>query len=158
HFVGLQRFEVVAARYALLDLSEVGSREEVVQFRLSDQDDLQQLAIGIEIQQKPNLFEHVGGQMLRFVEHQDRMRVHGRQRMEELLKHPKQSVVAGLRDFLRVLRQQSETVENLSKQVVGGFWWRTNEGDDGPGIPAFADGPAKGGLARTDRGGHYHDL
>ena len=66
-----QRLEVIAAGDALGELAQLRLREHLAQFRLADQDDLQQLLRrGLEIGQQPHLLQHVGGEVLGFVHHQ----------------------------------------------------------------------------------------
>ncbi len=66
-----QGFEVVASRDALRQLAQVRTLEHRAQFRLADQDDLQQLLRrGLEVGEQAHLLEHVGREVLRFVHHQ----------------------------------------------------------------------------------------
>ena len=56
-----QRFQVEARRDALRELAQVVAGEQVAQFRLADQDDLQELLrLGLEVGEQPHLLEHLG--------------------------------------------------------------------------------------------------
>ncbi len=58
--VTAQRLEVIATGNALGELSQVIPGEQVTEFRLADQDDLQQLLLGgLEIREQAHLLEHV---------------------------------------------------------------------------------------------------
>ena len=67
---GLQR----AAQYdALLQLAQIGSIQLTVQFGLTGQDHLNQLAAAVfEIAQQADLFKHFPFQVVRFVDDQNR--------------------------------------------------------------------------------------
>ena len=66
-----QRLEVIAAGDALRELAQLLLREHFAQFRLADQDDLQQLLRrGLEVREQAHLLEHVGVEVLGFVHHQ----------------------------------------------------------------------------------------
>ncbi|EWS63906.1 hypothetical protein Y695_02857 [Hydrogenophaga sp. T4] len=65
----VERVEVKARDHALCELLQFGPGQQVAQLRLTDQDDLQQLAgVGLQVGQQAQLFEHVGRQVLRFVD------------------------------------------------------------------------------------------
>ena len=66
-----QRLEVIATGDALRKLAQLLLREHLAQFRLADQDDLQQLLRrGFEVREQAHLLEHVGVEVLRLVHHQ----------------------------------------------------------------------------------------
>jgi hypothetical protein len=66
-----ERLEVVAAGDALRELAQILPRQDFAQFRLADQDDLQQLLRrGLEIREQAHLLEHVGVEVLRLIHHQ----------------------------------------------------------------------------------------
>ncbi len=67
-----QRIQVVAAGDALRELAQLGAREQLAQFRLADEDDLQQLLRRrLQVRQQPHVLEHLRRQVLRFVDDQD---------------------------------------------------------------------------------------
>jgi hypothetical protein len=66
-----QRPEVVARDHALGQLFQLGLGQHGAQLGLADQDDLQQLALaGLQVGQQAQLFQHLGRQVLRLVDHQ----------------------------------------------------------------------------------------
>ena len=82
--LGGERIEVVTARDALRQLAQVGLVEQRTQFRLADQDDLQQLGRGrLEVGEQPHLFERLGAQVLGLV-HDQHHAAAARVRVEQL--------------------------------------------------------------------------
>ena len=68
-----ERPDVPAQRDALVQLHELGVEKERAQLRLTDEDDAQELLGGrLEIRQESELLEHLDGQRLRLVDHDDR--------------------------------------------------------------------------------------
>jgi hypothetical protein len=66
-----ERIEVVTTGDALRELPQLGAVQHLAQLGLADQDDLQQLlGLGLEVGQQAHLLEHVGREVLRFVDHQ----------------------------------------------------------------------------------------
>ena len=64
---------MVTCRDPLCDLAQFWALEELAQFWLADEDHLQQLFFGrLEFGQEANLFQDVGGQVLRFINDQYR--------------------------------------------------------------------------------------
>ncbi len=71
-FLARQWLQVISAGDSLCQLAEFGAVEQLAKFRLPDQNDLQQLLRGsLEIGQQPDLFQHLGGQILRLVHDHD---------------------------------------------------------------------------------------
>ncbi len=71
--IARQRLQVAARGDALRELPQVVAVQQLTQFRLADQDDLQQfLRIGLEIGEQPHLLEYFGGEILRLVDNQHR--------------------------------------------------------------------------------------
>ena len=69
--VGRQRPQVIAGDHALRQLLQFGPGQHGAQFRLADEDDLQQLALArFQVGQQAQLFQHGGGQVLRFINDQ----------------------------------------------------------------------------------------
>ena len=157
HFAELQRRQPMTSRYPLLHLTEFGPRQQLIQFRLPDQHDLQRLMIGVDVGEETNLLENVGAQVLRFVEDQNRLRLQRHQRIEKLLKHLEQAEVAGLDDVFRIVGEEAEAVESLAEEIVAGLWRGTDDGHDGPRTAPLADHPAQRGLAGPNRPGHHDD-
>ncbi|MDT4843669.1 hypothetical protein FQZ97_776040 [compost metagenome] len=61
--------EVKARDHALCELLQFGLGQQVAQFGLADQDDLQQLAgVGLQVGEQAQLFQHVGRQVLCFID------------------------------------------------------------------------------------------
>ena len=70
--VARERADVPAQRDALVQLRQLGVREQRAQLRLSDQDDAQQLlGGGLEVREEPQLLQHLDRQRLRLVHHDD---------------------------------------------------------------------------------------
>ena len=70
-FCGRQRIEVVTRDHPLRQLFQLGSGQHAAQLGLTDQHDLQQLAvIGFQVGQQTQLFQHTGRQILRLVDDQ----------------------------------------------------------------------------------------
>src|SRR6202022_3617865 len=68
-FLARQRLQVIASRDALSQLAQLVAIQQVAQFRLADQDDLQKLLRrSFEIGQQPNLFQSFGRQILRLID------------------------------------------------------------------------------------------
>ncbi len=64
---------MVAAGNALRQLAQVVAREQFPQLGLTDQDDLQQLLLRrLEVRQQADLLEHVGREILCFVDDENR--------------------------------------------------------------------------------------
>src|SRR5215813_13618854 len=105
-------------RDPLRELTKILAREQRVQFRLSDENDLQRLMIAVQIRQQADLFEHVGPDVLSLVEDENRLRRQAHQRIEELLKHFRHPEMAGLNDPPGVVGEQAEAVENLPEEIV----------------------------------------
>ena len=67
-----QTGEATSARDALAQLAQVRAREILLELRLSDQHDSQQLrAIGLEVGEEAHLLEHRGIEILRPVDDQE---------------------------------------------------------------------------------------
>src|SRR5690606_21924536 len=67
-----ERIQVVAAGNALRQLPQLGPVQQLAQFGLPDQDDLQQLLRGgLQVRQQPQLLQRVRRQVLRFVDDHD---------------------------------------------------------------------------------------
>ena len=67
-----ERSEVIASGHPLRDLPQFGPGEQLHQFGLPDQDDLEELgARRFEIRQEPQLLEDADAQVLRLVDDQD---------------------------------------------------------------------------------------
>ena len=64
---------MIPGRHALGELSQLRLLEDRRQLRLTDQDHLEQLLPGgLEVRQEPDLLEHLGGEILRLVDDEDR--------------------------------------------------------------------------------------
>ena len=69
--IARQRREMITHRDALAQLAQARAVQPVAQFRLAEQDDLQQLAVvEFEVGKQPHLFEQFVGQILRLVNDQ----------------------------------------------------------------------------------------
>ncbi len=63
---------MIAAGYALSELPQIVPRKYLAELGLRDQNDLQQLLFGgFEISQKAKLLQHIGCQVLCFIDEQD---------------------------------------------------------------------------------------
>ena len=68
-----ERLEVIAGRDALGELTEILALEQRDQLGLADQDDLQKLlSRRFQIREEPDLLEHLGREILRLVDDDDR--------------------------------------------------------------------------------------
>ena len=66
-----QRVEVKAGNHALRQLLHFGAGQQRAQFGLTDQHDLQQLALaGFQVGQQAQLLQHIGAEVLRLVDDQ----------------------------------------------------------------------------------------
>ncbi len=60
---------MIAAGDALGELPQFIAIQQIAQFGLTDQDDLQQLlGVGLQIGEQPHLFEHLGREVLRLID------------------------------------------------------------------------------------------
>ena len=156
-----QRLEVKARDHALRELLELGPREHRAQLGLADQDDLQQLAVaGFEIRQEPQLFEHLGRQVLRLVDHEQVVladRVGAQQELVERV-----DVVLDGRRHLRELRAavlvgHVELIADRLQQLDD----RQLRVEDVRDIAAprhlFEEAAADGGLAGADLAREQHE-
>src|SRR5207244_5471119 len=72
--VGAQRFQPVEDRDALAELTQLGAGELLLELRLSDEEELDQLvALILEVGEQADLLELVALEVLRLVENQDRV-------------------------------------------------------------------------------------
>ncbi len=79
--------------------------QHIVQVRLPDQHDLEQLGlVGFEVRQQTDLFEDTRIEMLRLVDHDDGMRVQRNQRREKLLERGDELMPRDLRQWLALPR------------------------------------------------------
>ena len=74
----------MAPRNPLLDLRQLRACQQSLEFGLADQHDLQQLTIGIQVEQQADFLEDFRAKKLRLVEHQNRLSLQRDQRVEEL--------------------------------------------------------------------------
>ena len=71
HLIALEGAQLPAHRDALAQLAQVPTPEILVELRLTDQDDLDQLPVlGLQVREQPNLLEHRGAEVLRLVDHE----------------------------------------------------------------------------------------
>ena len=71
--IEVQRLKIVSSSNSLIKLPQLGSRQLIGQFWLTNENNLEQLLIiGFEIRQKTNLLQHIKIEVLRLVNHQDR--------------------------------------------------------------------------------------
>jgi len=105
---------VVPQRNSLTQLPQFRLPEHLFQLGLPHQHDLDQLRLGgLEIRQQPDLLEHLGREVLRFVDDEQRLLV--------LLQPPDQERVQGQKIFSlgSSLSFDLELVEEHSKEVEG---------------------------------------
>jgi hypothetical protein len=66
-----ERVQVIAAGDALRQLAQLIAVQQLAQFRLADEDDLQQLlGVGFEVGEQAHLLEHVRREVLGLIHHQ----------------------------------------------------------------------------------------
>ena len=97
-----QRHQVIAPGNALRELPQVVAIQEIAQFRLSDQDDLQQL-LGrrFEVGEEAHLFQRFRRQILRLIDDHDDPAALGVRRQEPLIQrihHVLHAFAVGIRD------------------------------------------------------------
>src|SRR5207249_6507804 len=86
-----KRLQLEASGDSLVQLPHFGLAKHIVEVRLADQDNLQQLGlVGFEVRKQTDLLEDARTEMLRLVNHDDGMRVQRDQRGEELLQRRNQ--------------------------------------------------------------------
>ena len=142
-----------AGNDALRELLQIGPCQHGAQFRLADQDDLQQLAlIRFQIGQQTQLLQHVGGEVLRFVDDEhvvlpDRMGAQQElvQRVDEILDRGR------LRPLMRIRNAElfTDRLQQLGYRELGV--------EDVGDVAAFREllqkAAAQGGLAGADVAG-----
>ncbi len=97
----------------MIELPQFRLVQHVEQVQLSDDHDLQQLLIvGLEVRKDANLFEHVGRQVLRFVDDQHGAAVQRHQRQQEVVQRANQLVLARRRKPARSSARPSRRRRN----------------------------------------------
>jgi hypothetical protein len=102
----------------LFELAEFPLGEQVVKFRLTAQDDLQQLvAIRLEVRQQSNLFEQVTGQQVRFVNYEHRAKPLRVARHQNVAEHSEHSGFRLLRLQAKLARKQVEEFAGRKQRI-----------------------------------------
>src|SRR6266853_2758094 len=104
--IGIQRHKVGAERNSLLQLPQADGVEFVIQFGLSDKENLKQLLLcSLKIAQEPDLFQNFRRKVMRFVDHQGR----------------RQLSLASVNDIIGNLKQQFTLVPGCDRkpQIIG---------------------------------------
>ena len=150
-----ERLKVIAAGHALGELAQVGFREHGAQFRLADQEDLQQLLRrGLEVGQQPHLLQHIGGEVLRLVHHQhdaaaaavrveQEMRQQVHQRLDAAHRRGRHLHVQLVADALQELRGRHARVQDQRDVTMR--------------RQLLQQAPQHGGLARADFAGQLDE-
>ncbi len=129
-------------------------RQHRAQFRLTDHDDLQQLAlVGLKVGQQTHLLENLGGKVLGLVDDQHRRPAFGVGVQQEGVDPIDQPL-----DALATLRMgDAELIANGGEQLLGGQLRVEDEGDVGFRRKLFEEAAADRRLAGADLAGQQDE-
>ena len=157
HFVAVEGFEREPPRHALVQLTQLGPRQQRVEVALADEDDLENRAVRIvDVREQPNLLEDVRPQVLRFVDHDDGVSLDGGEGREKGVERLDQFVAGGSSEPRRILRDDAEILEQLLDEVVAIEQRVGDDREERLEGQALQHGPAQQGLAGADVAGDDH--
>ena len=149
-----ERLEAEPPRHPLLELPQLRPREQRLQIRLADQDDLEhRAALVIDIREQADLLQDVGLEVLRLVDDDDGVRLEGDQRREKILERVDQVVAARRRHPGAVLRDDAEVLEHLLQKVVAFEQRVVDDRHECLPLEPLEHGPAQQRLAGADLAG-----
>ena len=152
-FPGRERSQMVTRRDALGDLAQFRALEQLVQFRLADEDNLQQLFLGrLQIRQESNLFQDVGGQVLRFINDEHRPSALLMRCQQMLIQRIDQHLETGRAGWIG----QAQFVTHGGQQLDAGQARIPEQRHIDFRRQLFQQGAAQRGLAGTDFAGQLH--
>src|SRR5690606_21452973 len=146
-FIARQRAQMVTGGDALRELTQRRPRQQCVQFRLPEQNQLQQFAlVGFEIGEKAQLFEHVGRKILRFIDDENGVAPTRVGCQQKCIQRIEQLLGAGV--FLR--EGDAEFVADRLQQLVRIQLRIDDDGDVDMLRNLLEQTTTDGGLARPD--------
>jgi hypothetical protein len=112
------RTQVVTAGDALRELTQFVAIQEFAQFRLADEDDLQQLlGIGLKVGEQAHLLEDFGREVLRLIHHQHHA-LAGAVRLQQVLTEDVDQVFEAVRR--RILHADSQLLADGEEELRRG--------------------------------------
>ena len=153
HLLGRECLQIKAMGDALVELTDFRLTEIVIEFRLTEQNDLQQLvAIGLQVAEQPDLLQGRDGHALRFFDEDHDLAVVGVLLQKPFLErvHDLQAVAAGLHGQLHF---HSNGLQGVLRRQA----WIRQIDDIHPIRQALLQHPAKHGLAAAHLADHFDD-
>ena len=147
-FLGRERGDVIAQRDALLELAQAVAVEDLRQFGLADEDDLEELLLlGFEVGEQPDLLEHARFEVLGFIDDQRDVVVGGQLAQQERVDRVVQILLGGLGGL------QAKLVGDGPQHLGVGQGRIEDQRGFRLGIERIQQGAAEGGFSRADLAG-----
>ena len=158
HAVAAERSEGAAGRDALIDLAHLRELEVRPEFRLPDENDVQQLLAALEIRQDPDLLQQRQRKVLGVVDDEHGERLQRHQAVEEFVERickigPRRAPQPSALHI--VDRHHAEVDQHGREQILARQERIGNEGAQRLPVELVQHGAAERGLASPDVSGQY---